>query len=372
MSAVAAAVARPAIPSRPLESLTRSHGLRLFLLAGVATLATLLPVALAATNALRSVGVATAASTPQNLALVAALGLVAPLASLRLSVLRILLVGGPLALALTLLTAGSVDVGAMLSLAYPALALALSLFGTIAAHHVMLEVEHEQQRLQCARFVPEQVVEAVLRPGSRVELGGIEVSGTIVFVDLRGFTTFSESRPAADVIGVLNRYLSEIQCAMLAHGGTTVSYLGDGLMAVFGAPLELPDHADRALAAAREIVEERLPAANEWMREQGLGAGFRIGIGINSGSFVAGNVGSDRRLEYTAIGDTANTASRIQDLTKTAGVMLLVDRSTCDCLGSPTPGLECVGDFDVRGRSGKVELWSLGCAVDCPLPARAA
>src|SRR5438128_2764058 len=97
--------------------------------------------------------------------------------------------------------------------------------------------------------------------------------------------------------------------AVLDHGGTLVSYLGDGMMAVFGAPLEQEDHADRALASAREMLEDRLPRVNEWIREQGLGDGFRMGIGLNSGEIMSGNIGSERRLEYTTIGDPVNTAS---------------------------------------------------------------
>ena len=372
------AVGHPAawVPGRALARLrevraeleySRSKRLRLYLLAGAAVIGALGPLVLAAVSALRPLGVDAAGSTPETLVLVVILGVAAPLASMRLSVLRILAVGAALAVALTVLTAAHVDRNAMLSLAYPALALVASVLATLAANHVLLEFEHEHTRLQCSRFVPEQVADVVLNSRSDVALGGIEVSGSIMFVDLRGFTTFSESRPAGQVIRVLNHYLTEIQCAVLAHGGTTVSYLGDGLMAVFGAPLEQEDHADRALAAAREILTHRLPAANDWMQAQGLGEGFRIGIGVNSGSFIAGNVGSDRRLEYTAIGDTANTAARIQELTKAAKRMLLVDRSTCDCMSEEPEDLEPVGQFEVRGRNGTVQLWSLTCGADCPL-----
>jgi adenylate cyclase len=265
----------------------------------------------------------------------------------------------------------------MLSLAYPALALGLSVVGTLCGKHVLHEFEHEMQRMQCTRFVPEQVVERMLSADVRVGLGGLEVAGTVVFVDLRSFTSYAESRPAAEVIRVLNTYLSELSCAMLDHGGTMISYLGDGLLAVFGAPLEQEDHADRALAAARDILEQRLPRANAWMREEGLGDGFRLGIGINSGTFLAGNVGNERRLEYTAIGDAVNTAARIQELTKSAGSMLLIDRSTCHSLCEDADDLVCMGEYDVRGRHGKVELWSLACDVGLPptptpTPARAA
>jgi adenylate cyclase len=238
----------------------------------------------------------------------------------------------------------------------------------------MVEFEHEHQRLMCTRFVPEQVVEQVLsRTDVQVGLGGIEVGGTVMFVDLRGFTAFAESRPAEQVVRILNHYLSEISCGILDHGGTVISYLGDGLMAVFGAPIEQADHADRAVAAAREILYRRLPRANAWAREQGLCAeGFRLGIGVNSGSFVAGNVGSERRLEYTAIGDAANTASRIQELTKAAGKMLLLAASTRAALSSGTADLVRVGEFDVRGRHGTVELWSLAHEPSAGVPTLAA
>jgi adenylate cyclase len=118
-----------------------------------------------------------------------------------------------------------------------------------------------------------------------------------MFTDLRRSTQFAESLPPETVVAVVNRYLGELTESILGHGGTLVSYLGDGFMAVFGAPVEQTDHADRALAAACEIITERLPRFNEWLRAQGHGDGFRVGVGINTGPFMAGNVGSERRLE---------------------------------------------------------------------------
>jgi adenylate cyclase len=372
MSAVTAVAARAlATPpaARDLQPgrghLTRTQRLRLFLVATAALVAVVLPLALAASDALRSLGIH-ADVTPPTVALVIVLGLAVPVASFWVSTLKVLGIGAVAAAALTLLAEGNVDESTMLSLAYPAVALGLSVVGTLFAKHILHEFEHEMQRMQCTRFVPEQVVERVLSADALVGLGGLEVDGTVVFVDLRRFTTYAESRPAAEVIRVLNTYLSELSCAMLEHGGTTISYLGDGLLAVFGAPLEQEDHADRALAAARDILEHRLPRANAWMREEGLGEGFRLGIGVNSGTFLAGNVGNDRRLEYTAIGDAVNTAARIQELTKSAGAMLLIDRSTCRSLCESADDLVCMGEFDVRGRHGKVELWSLTCDVGLP------
>jgi adenylate cyclase len=158
---------------------------------------------------------------------------------------------------------------------------------------------------------------------------------------------------------VLNHYLSGMSDTILNHGGTLVAYMGDGIMAVFGAPIEQPDHADRALRAAREMLWERLPAFNEWIGSEGLGEGFRMGIGLNSGDVMSGNVGSERRLEYTAIGDTTNTASRLEGMTKGTPHQLFVADATRSRLNDPAPDLVSVGEFEVRGREARVTLWSL-------------
>ena len=210
------------------------------------------------------------------------------------------------------------------------------------------------------RFVPEAVADELLEAGdAELRLGGIETAGTVMFTDIRGFTTFSESRPACDVIGVLNRYLAEMTDAILDHGGTLVSYSGDGIMAVFGAPVEQDDHADRALAATREILDQRLPRFNEWLGEQGVAQGFRIGVGLNSGRFVSGNVGSERRVEYTAIGDTINAAARLEELTKRTSYALLLSDAVRRELRVEPADLVRVGEFELRGRRGRTEVWSL-------------
>jgi adenylate cyclase len=180
-----------------------------------------------------------------------------------------------------------------------------------------------------------------------------------MFTDLRGFTTFSESLAADEVIDLLNRYLATMSDAVLAHGGTLVTYTGDGMMAVFGAPLPQADHADRALAAAREMLEVRLPAFNDWLREQGHDYSFKMGVGLNSGDFMSGNVGSERRLEYTAIGDTINTASRIEGMTKGTPYALYLAGSTKEALTTPPTDLLYIDEMPVRGRSHTIAIWSL-------------
>ncbi len=185
-----------------------------------------------------------------------------------------------------------------------------------------------------------------------------------MFSDVRGFTTFSESSEPARVIEILNRYLSEMTEAILEHGGTLVSYMGDGIMAVFGAPLAQPDHADRAVAAACEMLTVRLPRFNEWAREQGIADGFQMGIGLNSGTFMAGNVGSLQRLEYTVIGDTTNTAARLEGMTKGSGHALFVAESTHERLRDGGPALEFVDELAVRGRKAAIRVWGLAANGD--------
>ena len=128
-------------------------------------------------------------------------------------------------------------------------------------------------------------------------------------------------------------------------------------MAVFGAPIEQPDHADRAVATAKEMIAIRLPRFNAYLQEQGLGEGFRMGIGIHSGAFVAGNVGSERRLEYTIIGDTVNAASRIEGLTKGTRHMCLFSEATKVLMQSPPEDdIVFYEELAIRGRQGTIAL----------------
>jgi adenylate cyclase len=303
------------------------------------------------------------ASGAVTLALIVLLGLVAPVASLRLSLLWTLVLGLTGAALYLVATQVAFQGGYVLSFVYPFGALVLSSVGSIAAHYLLAAFERERVRDVFSRFVPEAVVEQVLaRTDEDLRLGGVTLEGTVMFTDLRGFTTFAESLPAARVIEVLNVYLEEMTDAILSHGGTLVSYEGDGIMAVFGAPIEQEDHADRAVSAAREMLVTRLPRFNAWLREHGLSDGFRMGIGLNTGSVVSGNVGSERRLEYTAIGDTTNTASRLQGMTKGQTHFLFLADSTRTLLQREPDDLVFVDEFEVRGRQGTVKIWSLESA----------
>jgi adenylate cyclase len=251
------------------------------------------------------------------------------------------------------------NAGTIVSVVYPLTALALSAIGSLAVGLVTEAFERIRAVDLFARFVPEDVVDQVLASADGLRLGGVQRAGTVMFTDLRGFTSFSEKLTPAQVIDVLNHYLSEMSDAILDNGGTLVAYMGDGIFAVFGAPLEQPDHADRALRTAREMLEVRLPRFNEWIRSQGLGDGFRMGIGLNSGHVMSGHVGSERRVEYAAVGDTTNTASRIEALTKGTPHQLLLSDSTRDALADPADDLVFVDEVAIRGRVARMKLWGL-------------
>ncbi len=293
--------------------------------------------------------------------LIVALGVVAPAAAVPLRGLRWLPVP-VLGLALYAVALQfAFDGGAILPATYAWLAWLVGVLGTLSVQYATELRVRRRLRSTFARFVPEPVVDQVVdrAEAEDLRLGGQRMEGTVLFCDLRGFTSAAETLPAERVIEVLNRYLTVMSEAILDHGGTVVSYMGDGIMAVFGAPLEQADHRDRAVAAARDMAGPCLESFNSWIREAGIGEGFRMGIGVCSGPVMSGNVGSERRLEYAAVGDTTNMASRLEAMTKEGPHPVLVAESTAKWLEGSDAGLEYVGELAVRGRSATVKAWTL-------------
>ena len=303
-------------------------------------------------------------SSSITLALIVLLGMLAPLVSLRLSLLWTLAVAVAAALLFLVGTQVAFQNGLVLSFVYPFGTLVVSSVGSLAAHYLLAAFERERVRDVFSRFVPDAVVEQVLaQTDGDLRLGGVALEGTCMFTDVRGFTTFSETLTAAEVIEILNVYLSEMSEAILNNGGTLVAYMGDGIFAVFGAPIEQPDHADRALAAGREMLTTRLPHFNALMEERGLPARFKMGVGLNSGPFMSGNVGHERRLEYTAIGDTTNTASRLEGMTKGQPYVLFMSDTTKEALTREVDDIVFVNEFEVRGRQEPVKIWWIADAA---------
>lgn len=222
------------------------------------------------------------------------------------------------------------------------------------------ELELDRVRNVFARFLPEPIAAEMLsRSDGEPSIRPVRLWGTVMFADLRGFTTVAESRSPDEVIRLLSRYQGTMGDAVMDHGGTLIDFMGDGLMAVFGAPIETIDHADRAVAAARDMAGPRLSEFNQRLRDEGIGEGFRMGIGLNSGRLMSGTLGSDRRIDYAVIGDTVNTASRIEQLTKEAGRSVLIADQTRTNMTGATDGLVFVDEFDIRGKRSRIKLWSM-------------
>ena len=251
----------------------------------------------------------------------------------------------------------------VLPFAEPALALALGTLTALAISTALEAAERARTRALFGRFVAGDVVDEVLaRTDDDVRLGGVRTDATVLFCDLRGSTALLEQLAPEVGIAVLNRFLGAMSDAVDHHGGTMVGFRGDGLMAVFGAPLEQLDHADRALAAAREMTGPALRTCLDQLRADGTATDLAMGVGIATGPVMAGNVGSQRRMEYTAIGDAANLAARLEGMTKQHPHPILLSDATRARLADPG-GLVPLGPQPVRGRSQPVDIWGADPAV---------
>jgi adenylate cyclase len=170
--------------------------------------------------------------------------------------------------------------------------------------------KEEVARANYSRFLPEYVVTQMLENPDSFKLGGVNQTITVLFADIRGFTRLSEHTKPEKVVQLLNKYFTEMTDIIFAHGGTLDKYIGDGLMALFGAPTATPDDACNALHAA-VAMQRTLKKINEELKAEGLNE-IGIGIGLHTGEATVGYIGSERRSEYTAIGDTVNLASRLE------------------------------------------------------------
>ena len=210
------------------------------------------------------------------------------------------------------------------------------------------------------RYVADNVVDMLLASGRMPDLGGEKTTVTVLFSDIRNFTTLSEKLDAHEVVEFLNRYFESICAIILEQGGTIDKYIGDAVMVQFGAPVSYPDHAARALRAAlamRDAAGEFVSWMSERFAERNLPA-FNIGIGIHTGEAIVGNVGSSRRMEYTVIGDTVNLASRLESASKTLGCMIVASSVTIKAAGIDVrTGLHDV--IHVKGRETPVEIFEV-------------
>jgi class 3 adenylate cyclase len=195
-------------------------------------------------------------------------------------------------------------------------------------------------------YVDPLLAQRLVESGSSV-FEGEDLEVTVMFADVRDFTSYAEGVSPSVAVDRLNRLFDVVVPVIHEHGGHANHYLGDGLLAVFGAPQSLEAHADAAVAAAVQIQQQ--------VKEH-LGAGLRLGIGINTGPVIAGTVGGGGRHEFTVIGDTVNVAARVEQLTKDTGDPILITEGTRLALRPPRPRTTKRGAFQVRGKTAKVVL----------------
>ena len=212
----------------------------------------------------------------------------------------------------------------------------------------------DQQRKLFRTFATDQVADQLLRDG--FSLGGKYVNASVMFADIRSFTSLSETHDPTEIIELLNNYFALMFDAISGHGGTVNQIEGDGLMAVFGTPIRHEDHCEQAVHAALEM----LGLLDGFNQEQAAlnKPQIQVGIGIASGRMISGYTGTQHHATFTCVGDTVNLAARIEDHTKIAACPILIDRNTRDKL-SERIGIEALGPVLFKGKSVPVEIFAV-------------
>jgi adenylate cyclase len=213
--------------------------------------------------------------------------------------------------------------------------------------------EREALREAFGSYVDPEVAERVLEEGELIE--GQEREVTVMFVDVRDFTALAERSSPQETVSFLTELFELVVPIIKRHGGHPNKFLGDGVLAVFGAPERVPDHADRAVAAAREILKAV---------ERRFAGDVRVGIGLNSGRVVVGSVGGGGRLEFTVVGDPVNVAARVEDYTRETGDPVLLTEATRRMLSDPDDSLEPRGEVPLKGKSDPLPVYSLSVPLD--------
>jgi adenylate cyclase len=243
-----------------------------------------------------------------------------------------------------------------LELARPLTGVAIALFAGTAYQYFVEGREKRQVKKVFSRFVSRDVYDQLIANPASACLGGQRRDMSVLFSDIRGFTTFSERGRAEDVVAQLNDYFSTMVPLVFEHRGTVDKFVGDMIMALFGAPLDDADHADHAVRTALAMLV-RLEELNATWAAAGLPQ-LGIGIGINSGDMVAGNIGSETIMSYTVIGDAVNLGARLESLNKNYGTSIIISAFTRARLKGRYD-MKPLGAVTVKGKSEPVEIFEV-------------
>jgi class 3 adenylate cyclase len=230
--------------------------------------------------------------------------------------------------------------------------------GAIAIENAKLAEQMKKEetvRTNLARYLSPQIVDEIVKKDVQVNLGGDRKVVTVLFSDIRNFTTITETRPPDQLVHILNEYFTEMARIIFENKGSLDKYIGDAIVAVFGSLIPLENSARNAVQASIQMMK-RLPILNQrWMREYGFS--MDIGIGVNTGEVFLGNIGSPERMEFTVIGDTVNVASRFSGLAK-AG-QILMTKETRTSLGTTDIQYKELPPSAVKGKTGKLDVFEI-------------
>jgi adenylate cyclase len=238
----------------------------------------------------------------------------------------------------------------------PASALTLAAFGGVSYQYFVEDREKRRVKGLFSRYVSKDVFDQLMSDPSKAGLGGARRSMTVLFSDIRGFTTFSEQGKPEAIVQQLNEYLSRMVHVVFEHRGTVDKFIGDAVMALFGAPLDDPDHAEHAVQAALAMLRE-LETLNRGWAAEGRPT-LAIGVGVNTGDMVAGNIGAESIMSYTVIGDAVNLGSRLESLNKQYGTSVIISDATRERLRGRYD-IRALGDVVVKGKSQPVAIFEV-------------
>ena len=241
-------------------------------------------------------------------------------------------------------------------MAEPAISLMTSTFAALAWQFFVEGREKRAVKRLFSRYLSRDVYEQVLANPALAELGGNRREMSVLFSDIRGFTAMTEKGEPEAIVAQLNQYFSRMVDVVFAHRGTLDKFVGDMVMALYGAPLDDPDHADHAVQTALAMVKELERLNVEWSRDGRPPLG--IGIGINSGEMIAGNIGAESIRSYTVIGDNVNLGSRLESLNKDYATQIIVSQATVDRLRQGYD-LRPLGSVTVKGKSQAVDIYEV-------------
>ena len=246
--------------------------------------------------------------------------------------------------------------GYWLNLSQPVLASSVALFGGVAYQYFFEGREKRKMKKLFGQYVSKDVYDQLVANPSLARLGGNRREMTVLFSDIRGFTAVSEHAQPEAIVGILNEYFTRMVEIVFAHHGTLDKFVGDMVMALFGAPLDDPCHADHAVEAALNMVDA-LAVLNARWRAEGRPA-LDIGIGISTGPMIAGNIGSNAIMSYTVIGDAVNLGSRLESLNKQYGTRIIISEATQKQL-SYRCEIRALGDVVVKGKTEPVAIFEV-------------